>query len=260
MISKGNNILTEHKKNRLKFDGELKQINFLDTRVYQRSEDKFYPSVTSVLQYFPKDKFFETWVKDVGHNADLIMKRAGEEGTQVHNAIEQLVEGQEISWMDDHGNAKYNLNVWEMILKFADFWNTYKPELILSEQFVYSDTYEYAGTADLILKLDDKIWLIDIKTSNSLHDSYDLQVSAYAQAYTELTGEKVDRTGILWLKSMKRGDSKKEGTYQGKGWEIKPVDNTEENMDMFMSVYKIYKIKNKDFLPVYKTIPTTIKL
>ena len=113
---------------------------------------------------------------------------------------------------------------------------------------------------DLILKLDDKIWLIDIKTSNTLYDSYDLQVSAYAQAYTELTGEKVDRTGILWLKSMKRGDSKKEGTYQGKGWEIKPVDNTEENMDMFMSVYKIYKIKNKDFLPVYKTIPTTIKL
>jgi hypothetical protein len=260
MIQKGNNILTEHSKNRLKFDGELKQINFLDTRVYQRAEDKFYPSVTSILQYFPKDKFFETWIKDVGHNADIIMRRAGDEGTQVHNAVEKLVEGEELNWMDEYGNARYNQNVWEMILKFADFWQTYKPELIHSEQFVYSDTYEYAGPADLIVKLDGQIWLIDLKTSNTLHDSFDLQVSAYAQAFTELTGEKIDRTGILWLKSMKRGDSKKEGVYQGKGWELKPVDNTEENMEMFMSVYKIYKIKNKDFLPKYKTYPTTIKL
>jgi len=259
MILKGNNILDEHRKNRLKFDGELKQINFLDTRVYQRG-DKFYPSVTSVLQYFPKDKFFETWVKDVGHNADIIMRRAGDEGTQVHQAIEKLVVGEEINWIDEYGRASYNQNVWEMILKFVDFWQTYKPELIHTEQLVYSDTYEYAGTVDLIIKLEDKTWLIDIKTSNSLHDSFDLQVSAYAHAYTEVTGEKIDRTGILWLKSMKRGDSKKEGVYQGKGWEVKPVDNTEEHMEMFNNVYKIYKFKNKYQEPLYKTYPTVVKL
>lgn len=259
MILKGNNILDEHRKNRLKFDGELKQINFLDTRLYQRG-DKYYPSVTSVLQYFPKDKFFETWVKDVGHNADIIMRRAGDEGTQVHQAIEKLVVGEEVHWIDEYGRASYNQNVWEMILKFVDFWQTYKPELIHTEQLVYSDTYEYAGTVDLIIKLEDKTWLIDIKTSNSLHDSFDLQVSAYAHAYSEVTGEKIDRTGILWLKSMKRGDSKKDGVYQGKGWEIKPVDNTEEHMEMFNNVYKIYKFKNKYQEPLYRTYPTVVKL
>lgn len=259
MILKGNNILDEHRKNRLKFDGELKQINFLDTRLYQRG-DKYYPSVTSVLQYFPKDKFFETWVKDVGHNADIIMRRAGDEGTQVHQAIEKLVVGEEVHWIDEYGRALYNQNVWEMILKFVDFWQTYKPELIHTEQLVYSDTYEYAGTVDLIIKLEDKTWLIDIKTSNSLHDSFDLQVSAYAHAYSEVTGEKIDRTGILWLKSMKRGDSKKDGVYQGKGWEIKPVDNTEEHMEMFNNVYKIYKFKNKYQEPLYRTYPTVVKL
>lgn len=260
MINKGTNILTEHKKNRLNFDGELQQINFLDTRVYKRAEDKYYPSVTSILQYFPKDKFFETWLKDVGHNADIIVRRAGEEGTQVHQAIEALVEGKEISWMDNYGNTNYNQIVWEMILKFVEFWQTYKPELIYSEQFVFSDTYEYAGTADLLVKLDNQIWLLDIKTSNALYDSYDLQISAYAHAFTELTGQKIDRTGILWLKSLKRGDSKKEGVYQGKGWEIKPVDNTEENLEMFLNIYKIYKLKNKDFTPILRTYPTTVKL
>lgn len=260
MILKGQNILTEHKKKNLLFDGELKQINFFDNRLYKRSDDKFYPSVTTILQYFPKDKFFESWLKDVGHNADIIVRKAAEEGTQVHQAVEQLVEGKEISWLDDYGNAKYSMIVWEMIMKFAEFWQTCKPKLIHTEQFVFSDTYEYAGTADLVIELDGKVWLLDVKTSNSLYDSYDLQVSAYAHAFTELTGEKIDRTGILWLKSLKRGDSKKEGVYQGKGWEIKAIDNVEDNMKMFMNIYEIYKLKTKDLIPTYKSYPITIKL
>ncbi len=97
MINVGTNVLKEHSKNRLKFDGDLKQINFLDRRVYQRGEGVYYPSVTTILQYMPKNKFFEMWLKDVGHNADLIMRRAGKEGTQVHEAIETLLDGKELS-------------------------------------------------------------------------------------------------------------------------------------------------------------------
>ena len=103
MIKQGTDILKEHKKNRLNFNGELKRIDFLDRRVYKRSEGVYYPSVTTILQYMPKNKFFETWMKDVGHNADLIMRKAGKEGTQVHEAAERLVKGEELSWMDDYG-------------------------------------------------------------------------------------------------------------------------------------------------------------
>ena len=93
MVNKGSNILAEHAKKTLQFNPELKQINFLDKRVYQRAEGIYYPSVTTILQYMPKTKFFETWIKDVGHNADIIMRRAGEEGTLTHNAIEDLLKG-----------------------------------------------------------------------------------------------------------------------------------------------------------------------
>ena len=116
------NILEQNAKKRLDFNPDLKQINFLDRRVYKRGEGVYYPSVTTILQYMPKNKFFESWLKDVGHNADLIMRRAGKEGTQVHEAAEALVKGEEVSWMDDYGNAKYSQIVWEMILKFHDFW------------------------------------------------------------------------------------------------------------------------------------------
>jgi hypothetical protein len=86
MIKQGTNILKEQANKRLEYDSKLEQINFLDRRVYKRSEGVYYPSVTTVLQYMPRNQFFENWLKDVGHNADLIARHAAKEGTQVHEA------------------------------------------------------------------------------------------------------------------------------------------------------------------------------
>jgi hypothetical protein len=200
------------------------------------------------------------WLKDVGHNADLIMRRAGKEGTQVHEAIETLLAGEELHWMDDYGNAKYNEKVWEMINKFVDFWTTHKPELISTEEFVYSDEYRYAGTADLVCKLDGEVWLIDFKTSNSLHKSYDLQLASYAKALKECKGIEIERTGILWLKSSKRGPSKQKGRIQGRGWELKVVDDIEENFELFQLIRKLYNLENPDTEPIYTKYSTVLKL
>ena len=260
MIRQGTNILKENEKKRLDFNPQLKQINFLDRRVYKRGEGVFYPSVTTILQYMPKNKFFDNWLKDVGHNADLIMRKAGKEGTQVHEAAERLVLGEEISWMDDYGNAKYSQLVWSMILKFADFWKTHKPELISTEQFIWSDEHKYAGTADLVVKMDGEVWLLDLKTSNNLHRSYDLQLAAYAKGMEEVRGQKIERTGIIWLKAQSRGPSKQKGVYQGKGWKIKTIDKIEENFELFQTIYKLYKLDHPTTEPLYHSYPTTIKI
>ena len=254
------NILEQNEKKRLDYNPELKQINFLDRRVYKRGEGVFYPSVTTILQYMPKNKFFDNWLKDVGHNADLIMRKAGKEGTQVHEAAERLVLGEEISWMDDFGNAKYSQLVWSMILKFADFWKTHKPELISTEQFIWSDEHKYAGTADLVVKMDGEVWLLDLKTSNNLHRSYDLQLAAYAKGMEEVRGQKIERTGIIWLKAQSRGPSKQKGVYQGKGWKIKTIDKIEENFELFQTIYKLYKLAHPTTEPLYHSYPTTIKI
>jgi len=260
MIKQGMNILEQNEKKRLDFNPELKQINFLDRRVYKRGEGVYYPSVTTILQYMPKNKFFETWMKDVGHNADLIMRKAGKEGTQVHEAAEQLVEGKEISWMDDYGRAKYSQVVWEMILKFADFWKTHKPELISSEQFVWSDEHKFAGTADIVCKMNGEVWLIDIKTSNSIHKSYDLQLASYAKGLEESRGVKIERTGILWLKAQSRGPSKQKKVIQGKGWKLLPIDEIDKNFELFKLIYKLYELENPNTEPIYNSYPTTIKV
>jgi hypothetical protein len=259
MIEKNVNILKDPKIKRIiEHNEQDKQINILDSRFYRRNE-KYYPSVTSVLNYFPKNKFFHEWLKDVGHNSDIIASKASTEGTQVHNAVDRFLNGEEIQWIDEYGHAIYSLEVWKMILKFAEFWNTHKPELIATEYHLFSDNHEYAGTADLIVRLNNQVWLLDVKTSNSLHTSYDLQLSAYAVAWNETHNILIERTGIIWLKAATRGEGKGD-SIQGKGWQLKSIDNIATNFRMFQNIYEIYKLENPDFKPVTELLPTSIKI
>lgn len=260
MIERHTKIYKKSVKRILEIDSEAKQVNFLDTRFYRKGE-KYYPSITSVLQYFPKNKFFENWLKDVGHNSEVIVRKAADEGTQVHEAIENYLKGDIISWIDDYGNANYSLEVWKNIIKFDDFWKSAKPTLVESEIHLFSDEHEIAGTCDLVLEIDGELWILDIKTSNSLHTSQDLQIAAYAKMWNESFEEKVTRTGILWLKSSKRGPDKSKKKIQGKGWEIyESPRSIEENWDYFEKIHSLYKLENPNAKPAFETLPLTIQL
>jgi len=259
MIEKHANIIKDPKIKRIvEYTEDNKQINVLDSRFYRRN-GKYYPSVTQILNYFPKNQFFHSWLKDVGHNSDIIAAKAAGEGTQVHNAVEAFLNGEEITWVDEQGNVKYNLDVWRMILRFADFWNTHKPELVATEYHLFSDEHEFAGTADLVVRMFDQLWLLDLKTSNSLHTSYDLQLAAYATAWNETHDEKVTHTGILWVKANTRGEGKG-NKIQGKGWELKMISDIETNFKMFKNIQEIYKLENPDHKPATELLPTTIKM
>lgn len=260
MIEKGNSIHSKSIKRLLELDSKSNQINFLDNRFYKYG-DLYYPSVTSILQYFPKGKFFETWLKDVGHNAEFIAKKSADEGTQTHSLIEKYLTGEELNWLDDKGNANCSLNVWQMLLKFVDFWETEKPELIESEIHLFSHEHKIAGTCDLVVKLKDELWILDIKTSNSLHTSYDLQLAAYTTCWNETSDNKIKNTGIMWLKSSKRGPDKKGNTIQGKGWEIYTSPRSvEENWVLFTKIHDIYKLENSQDEPSFNKFPVTVKL
>lgn len=260
MIEQNSNIIRDPRIKRiLEYSADTKQINLLDQRFYLRNGE-YYPSVSSILNYFPKDQFFFSWLKEVGSNADIIVAKASAEGRQVHGAIEDYLNGEEIKWFDEYGNAKYSLEVWKMILKFVDFWEKHKPELVALEYHLFSDKYKFAGTADLIVRLRDKLWLIDNKTSNSLHTTNNLQLAAYATAWNETHDEKIEETGILWLKASTRGEDKKGEKIQGAGWQLKVIGEVEKNFEMFTKIYDIYKMENPDDVPYSQTLPTSVKL
>jgi hypothetical protein len=241
----------------LEISDDAQQITLPDSRYYRRN-GKYYPSVTYVLGYYPKGKFFENWLKQVGFSSDYIVKKAAEEGTQVHELSEAYLNGEELRFLDDKGRPQYNPDVWQMFLRFVEFWETFKPTLIETEVHLFSDKLKVAGTCDLIVEINGKLWLLDLKTSNQLQTTYELQTAVYGQCYEECFGKKIDHYGILWLKSSKRGSKKDK--MQGKGWEIVESTRTfEENIDIFKTVKRLFDLENPTHSPVFTEFRTVAK-
>lgn len=245
-------------KRLLELSKDHKQITLHDNRFYQRNGE-YYPSVTSILSIYPKGKYFEDWLKKVGYSSEYIVKKAGEEGTAVHNMIEDYLKGKEIKYLNDSNYPKYSPHVWKMFLNFVEFWNVYKPELIKLEDSLISDELKTAGTVDLVFRLDKKLWIVDHKTSNLISPTHEIQGSVYGKMFEEMYGEKVDEIGILWLKSTKRRFNK--AKMQGKGWEmIRPVRTMEDNIEIFQNLRRIWDIENPNPKPHIIEFITSVKL
>ena len=248
---------TIEKYNRiLQISDDAQQITLPDARYYKRNGE-YYPSITYVLSCYPKGKFFQDWLKKVGYSADYIVKKAGADGTQVHEMIEDYLNGKELNFLEN-GIPLYNPFIWQMFLRFVDWWETHKPTLLETEVHLFSDKIKVAGTCDLVCEIDGEVWVIDFKTSNNLQTTYELQTAIYSECYAECFGKVADRQGILWLKSSKRGP--KEGKMQGKGWEMFESKRThEENIDIFLTVKKLFDLENPKHKPTFTEFKTVVK-
>lgn len=243
----------------LQISDDHKQITLPDSRFYRRNGD-YYPSVTHVLSYYPKGKHFEDWLKKVGYASEYIVKKAAEEGTQTHNLCEDYLNGIECSFLNQYGNPAYPPHVWQMFLNFVDFWETHKPTLIETEVHLFSDRLRVAGTCDLVIELNGQRWILDLKTSNHLQTTYDLQTAVYSECYSECYGKTIQRRGVLWLKSKSRGEDKTGKRLKGKNWEIVESDRSqEENINIFMNVKALFDLENPSPKPHILTLKTTVK-
>ena len=241
----------------LQISEDAKQITLPDSRYYLRNGE-YYPSITYILQYYPKGKYFEDWLKQVGNNADYIVRKAAEDGTQTHGLCESYLNGEELNFLTPSGDPKYDINIWQMFLRFVEFWETFNPTLIETEVHLFSDEWKVAGTCDLVVEIEGKRWVLDIKTSNHLHTTYDFQTAVYGKCYEECFDKKIDHRGILWLKSAKRGPKKDK--MQGKGWEVVESSRTyEEDLNLFKTVKTIFDLENPNHSPAFTEFKTNVK-
>jgi len=250
---------------------QLEQHTEEDVRFYVDPEtNQSYPSVTTILEMIPKDPFLEQWKdKEGSYTVNQVLYEASVSGTKVHNAIEELCIGHQMSgqadltWFDDNGHKKYKTHEWEGILRFCDFFNTYVEEVLLTESKLKSDTLFVSGTVDNVFRLKDgRIALVDHKFANNLSDKYSVQSWAYAMMFEETYGIKVDVRGNLWLKAQTRGEDKKGKKIQGKGWQF--VEHTEEDRDerVFNFAHGLFmdKWRNKEIAPSHKIYDVTAKI
>jgi hypothetical protein len=233
-------------------DTNSKQITFTDNRFYRTENGRSVPSVTTILQAYPKDAHFFQWLKQVGEEADNIRDEAGRRGSIVHTLTERYDAGEEITILNPSGEIGYKLNEWAMFERYVDFRNCHPLEIIHSEFNVISEKLNFAGTIDRVITLNGKNYLIDIKTSNAVHEFYWLQLQAYKRLLWEYydSDKVVDGVAILWLNAKTRTYGKADAI-QGPGWQLLIRDKAEESQDweLFKATQLLWSAQNQNLKP-----------
>lgn len=226
---------------------DKKQITFLDQRFYGNDSDGYVPSVTTILNAYPKDAGFYQWIKSVGEDADTIRDEAGKRGSIVHELTEKYDNGEEINFLNGSGSINFKLAEWAMFEKYVDFVKRYNPKNDLIEQNYINYDLAFAGTIDRVIDINGKKILMDIKTSNAVHESYWLQLAAYRELL-RINDVRVDEVAILWLNAKTRTMGTK-GAMQGIGWQLISRADTSHDWELFRYTQELWLAQNRDIQP-----------
>ena len=174
---------------------DLKTENIEGKRYYVTPKGNKYVSITSLLGNLSKQSIIE-WRRRVGEaEANKISRQASSRGTRVHNICESYIKNQE--------------GILEGVLPDAiDMFNSIVPlldridNIHVAEGALYSDDLGVAGRTDLIGEFDEKLSVIDYKTSRKkktweMCHAYFMQGAFYAHAYEELTGISINDIVII---------------------------------------------------------------
>lgn len=240
--------IIQHNNRNYMLDTNKEQITFLDSRFYRTESGKFIPSVTTVLDAYPKGAVYFQWIKSVGEDADEIRDDAGRRGSRVHALTERYDAGEEIKLFDEFGNINMKLNEWSMFERYVEFRNRYPFEISLLEQTIISEELGIAGTLDRVITLPSgEKMLFDIKTSNAIYPSYWLQLAAYKEMLSSI-GVQVDSVAILWLNAKTRTEGKN-GAVQGIGWQLVTKTDTAKEWKLFQATKALWLAENEDIKP-----------
>lgn len=240
-------------------NNNAQRIDVLDDRFYKSQiDDTYYPSVTTILDIYPKGFGLEQWKKDNGDNADALLKAAGVQGTNVHNMIDAFLRGERIEWIINGEQSNYTLNEWILFGRFVEFFNTSNLKSLVTEITMVSDNLRYGGTIDCVCKIDGLNWLIDWKTSNGVYKTHELQLAAYAVMWNELNPDyKIDKVGILHLQAKTRGADKTGKKIQGAGWQLMEFDrHYSESFKLFNYTHLIWDEENPNYKPKNLSYPS----
>ena len=230
-----------------------KQLTFLDGRYYWTEDGQFVPSVTTILEAYPKDASYYMWLKSVGQDADAIRDEAGRRGSTVHGMTEAYDAGAEVSLLNENGQLSYKVGEWAMFERYVEFCSRFNPKIMMSEQNFVNAELGWAGTIDRVMLVDGVRILVDIKTSNTIYPVYWLQLAAY-RALIEEAGIFVEQVAILWLNAKTRTNGKP-GDTQGEGWQMlrKDVMETVEDLNLFNHTRQLWRAQNGSARPKQAT-------
>lgn len=208
--------------------------------------------VTTILNMYDKSAAFVIWATElyrdfllgikgaiteehIYEGCDLHNKRKEEAaniGTEVHEWIELYIKGENPA-MPKSKEAQIG------VTSFLEWVSANKVKFLSSERMVYSKKHHYVGTMDIEAKVNGKLCLIDIKTSNGIYNTYYMQTAAYVRADEEESGREYQGRYIIRLSK----ETEKEYNLRMKKKNINRVRNGKEEYS-----YPPYQVFESKFL------------
>lgn len=242
--------------------GKIRTIYRGGSRFYLHPADRdiAHPGVTSVIGMLPKQSFLAPWqakmaaelavdsidfVKEMAERdrdgaidylkgaARRYTKARSDVGSEAHDLFERLMRGEYV--------GRQRSDIQPYVDNFREFMEAVNPELVRAEDVAWSDTYGYAGSFDVWLRVwidDDKritpdrsgapmLLIADWKTSKSTYADVALQLAAYANADFVLDADGVQHP-------MPEFDGAAVLHITDTDWQFKPVDIGDDVFEHFL--------------------------
>lgn len=163
----------------------------------------WYPSVTKIIKATsPTPPGLMQWYAKHGfEEANKLRDDAAERGTEMHVLFERYMGAamrgcilpyyenflDDGTWCSDQirmdSLSEFHAKA---LMSFDQWYRDYEVEPLAVEVLLHSDTYGYAGTADLVCKIKGgKVVLVDFKSGSSVYDDYAVQLEMYRIAWNE---------------------------------------------------------------------------
>lgn len=156
---------------------EYESLEEFKTRAGYEIDGIWYPRVTTIvsikakpalLRYYGGMRSFKA--------ADDAKEASAREGTLVHESIEAILRGE---------HPVIDPAVRPSVDAFLEFARNNDISPILIEERVVSRTHRYAGTVDVLARVNGVVGILDIKTGKRIYRDYGMQTAAYVQALME---------------------------------------------------------------------------
>lgn len=242
---------------RYTFDNRFYEITIPPSEPGEEMGTEFYPSVSTVLGTVQVGDTFGAWKEEQssrlgveGARLDLMLR--AEYGTTVHRLCEAYSKGETVEWLDDSGKPRYTDFEWQRFIRFTQWIEAHEVEILATEMTVFSHEHRYAGTCDMLARVDGVTYLIDLKTSKYVGDHHLLQGAAYLRAVREMFPSlEIEGMAILALNTR---------TKAGYQWKTVEKEEEIERLDArFLGRLQLFHLEKPDFQPKRDLLPTIVE-
>lgn len=200
-----------------------------------------YVSVTNVLQIIAKPPLLY-WGARIAARAALADRSLTEDqavGALSQKRAESTERGQTIHrFIENHRvGRKPKLEAlpkeWRGFARaFINFIETFEPKSFPIGKIVWSRKHEYAGALDDMqtFRKKNELWLIDYKSSSDIYPESGLQLTAYAEALSEIKDLVADHIAVVLLKE--------DGTFA--------LEEMPRDMGAFLAAKRLWMWANRD--------------